>query len=252
MSSRALRIYLPIFAAGLFAFAGSIETAEAQRSARPGQARVKPTRTQRQQHQVRRQAQPTRQARLRAPQRQRQQNNSPRLTSRDTQRLNRTASRFVQEIRAKFTPVVDLHFTQASTDAGVRFRKISDPRTGASGPTVIKVTGVEKAGGVVHMVMSGGASGHVMQPKYGGRPMSTVEQYGKSDTVHLNHKPPGASRSTSIIQAQSEGLVTQKPFSVKLTKGTHNFFYFRSNGGMGGSGGEGSEPELRQVQLIVE
>ena len=54
-----------------------------------------------------------------------------------------------------------------------------------------------------------------------------------------------------IIKTQSRGLVTQEGFKLKLTKGTHNLFYFRG-GPNERSGGVGSEPELRQVTLIVK
>ncbi|HLU65882.1 MAG TPA: hypothetical protein VKZ63_06385 [Kofleriaceae bacterium] len=177
--------------------------------------------------------------------------NRVKLGRADQARLSRTATRFEREIRAKYTPVVDLHITQRSQDAGVRFRKVKNPRRGDSGPTVFEVTGVDKAGGEIEMVLSGGASGHVMQPKYGGRPMSVVEGYGKSDTVYLTHKRPGASRSTEVVKVQSRGLVTQEGFKVKLEKGTHHFYYFRG-GPNERSGGEGSEPELRQVTIHVK
>jgi hypothetical protein len=177
--------------------------------------------------------------------------NKVKLTPKDKARLDRTAVRFEREIRAKFTPVADLHIAEASLNAGVRFRKVQNPRTGSQGPTVFEVTGVEKAGGEVNLVLSGGASGHVMQQKYGNRPMSVVEGYGKSDTVYLTHKAPGAARSVEVVKVQSRGLVTQEGFAVKLQKGEHVFNYFRG-GPTERSGGEGSEPELRQIKVIVK
>ena len=178
--------------------------------------------------------------------------NNVKLTAKDNARLDRTAARFEREIRAKYTPVVDLHITEGTLARGVQFKKVQNPRLGTKGPTVFEVTGVDKAGGTVDMVMSGGASGHVMQSHYGGRPLSVVEEYGRTDQVHLTYKGPGDATSREIINTQSRGLVTQEGFSMKLGKGEHTFFYFRGKPGGEASGGEGSEPELRQVKLIVK
>ena len=177
--------------------------------------------------------------------------NRVRLSQRDHTRLDRTARRFESEIRQQFTPVVDLHIAEASSNAGVRWRKVQDPRYGTKGPTVFEVEGIDKAGGELEIVLSGGASGHVMQQQYGGRPMSVVEGYGQNDTVYLTHRRPGQTRTERVVQVRSRGLVTQEGFNVKLEKGTHDFFYFRG-GPTEGSGGEGSEPELRHVQIIVK
>ncbi len=177
--------------------------------------------------------------------------NRVRLSRNDHHRLERTAVRFEREIRQQFTPIVDLHIAEASSQAGVRWRKVQNPRIGTPGPTIFEVTGIDKAGGEIEIVMSGGASGHVMQPKYGGRSMSVVEGYGQNDTVYLTHKRPGASRSERLVQTKSRGLVTQEGFVVKLEKGTHDFYYFRG-GPNESSGGEGSEPELRHVQIVVK
>ncbi|MBT8493976.1 MAG: hypothetical protein KJO07_13060 [Deltaproteobacteria bacterium] len=171
------------------------------------------------------------------------------LSQRDVQHLNSVASSFERMIRSKFTPVVNIHATEGTRASGVQFNVTSNPQAGAKGPTVIEVAG--GAGKEVELVMSGGASGHVMQPKYGGRSMSVVEGYGKNDTVYLHHKAPGASAAKEIVKVQSRGLVTQEGFKLKLTKGTHNLFYFRG-GPNERSGGVGTEPELRQVTLVVK
>lgn len=171
------------------------------------------------------------------------------LSQRDLSHLNSVAQSFEGMIRRKFTPVVNIHATEGTQSSGVQFRMTKNPQAGDKGPTVIEVTG--GADKTVELVMSGGASGHVMQPKYGGRSMSVVEGYGKNDTVYLHHKAPGASSSKEIVKVQSRGLVTQEGFKLKLTKGTHNLFYFRG-GPNERSGGVGSEPELRQVTLVVK
>jgi hypothetical protein len=170
------------------------------------------------------------------------------LSQRDVSHLNSVAQSFEGMIRRKFTPVVNIHLTEGSQASGVQFRMTSNPQAGAKGPTVIEVHG--GADKTVEMVMSGGASGHVMQPKYGGRSLSVVEGYGKNDTVYLHHKAPGASGTSELVKVQSRGLVTQEGFKLKLTKGEHNLFYFRG-GPNERSGGVGTEPELRQVKLIV-
>jgi hypothetical protein len=177
--------------------------------------------------------------------------NRVRLSQRDHARLDRTARRFESEIRQQFTPVVDLHIAEASSSAGVRWRKIQNPRFGTKGPTIFEVEGIDKAGGELEMVLSGGASGHVMQQQYGGRSFSVVEGYGQNDTVYLTHRRPGQTRTERVVQTRSRGLVTQEGFNVKLEKGTHDFFYFRG-GPNEASGGEGSEPELRHVQIVVK
>jgi len=177
--------------------------------------------------------------------------NSVKLSAKDSARLQQTAKRFEREIRAKYTPVVDLHITEGSQAAGIRFAKVNNPRMGAKGGTVFEVTGVEKAGGQIDLVLTGGASGHVMQDHYGGRPLSVVEGYGQSDTIHLTYKAPGSSRSMEVLNVKSRGLVTQEGFTLKLGKGEHNFWYFRG-GPREGSGGEGSEPELRQITFKVK
>lgn len=199
---------------------------------------------------------PRRQANANNLQRQQQQRSSSseilrankvKLSSADKSHLKQTAQRFEAEIRKKFTPVVDLHITKASRDAGVKIKTINGAYSGSGGQHY-EISGAN--GREVELVMTGGASGHVMQPKYGGVPMSTVEQYGKSDTVMLTHKAPGASGTKPVVQVPSRGLVTQEGFKVKLTKGEHTFYYFR-RGPRGGSGGEGSEPELRTVKFTV-
>ena len=177
--------------------------------------------------------------------------NRVRLSQRDHHRLASTARRFESEIRQQFTPVVDLHIAEASSNAGIRWRKVQNPRFGTKGPTIFEVTGIDKAGGEIEMVLSGGASGHVMQSTYGGRPFSVVEGYGQNDTVYLTHRRPGQTRTERVVQVKSRGLVTQEGFVVKLEKGTHDFFYFRG-GANESSGGEGSEPELRHVQIVVK
>lgn len=156
-----------------------------------------------------------------------------------------------------FTPVVDLHIAEASSIAGVRWKKIKDPRqSGVKGPTVFEVEGLDQAGGVLDIVMTGSASGHVHNPAWGGRPFSDVERYANSDMVHLTHKRPGAKSSESLVRIKSQGFVTQEGFSVQITeKGTHDFYYFRraANDAPGSGGGEeGSEPELRHVQIVVK
>jgi len=213
-----------------------------QQQQRPRQ-QIRPLRTQQvlRQHQQQQQAQSL-------PQR--IQANAVRLSMRDVAYLNSTAQRFEMEIRQSFTPVVDIHVPEAMRQAGVTMSYVNRPYSG-SGPTIIKMQGADKLNGSLELVMSGGASGHVMQPKYGGRAFSTVEQYGREDTVHLTYKQPGASSSQHVVQVKSRGLVTQEGFTVTPTKGTHNFYYFRTSAN-GGSGGEGSEPELRHVQIIIE
>jgi hypothetical protein len=183
------------------------------------------------------------------------------LTAKDKARLNRLALSHRQQIGPHqtstgitgFTPVVDLHIAEASSQAGVRWKKLKDPRTGIKGPTVFEVEGIDKAGGELHMVLTGSASGHVMNPHWGGRPFAEVQRYASSDIVHLTHRAPGASRTEPVVTTKSQGFVTQEGFSIALKeKGTHDFFYFRTGGNGGGSGGEGSEPELRHVQIIVK
>jgi hypothetical protein len=176
--------------------------------------------------------------------------NGVRISASDQYRLDYTAARFDREIRGQHTPVVDLHITEASQRAGVRWAKTQNPRYGTKGPTVFELRGVGAAGGEVDLVLSGGASGHVLQPHYGGRPFSVVEGYGKNDTVHLTLMRPGKTQSESVVRTQSRGLVTQEAFKVKLGKGEHNFYYFRT-APTESSGGEGSEPELRQVTFKV-
>jgi hypothetical protein len=175
------------------------------------------------------------------------------ISARDKVRLDRLATTFEGHIRGKHTPVVDIHITEASQNAGVRFTKTSDPRyIGATpaGHTTFELRGVAAAGGEVELVLSGGASGHVQQPTYGGRPFSVVQAYGRDDTIHLTQRSTGASRSSSLIRTQSRGLVTQEGFKAKLVKGENNFYYFRT-ASRESSGGEGSEPELRQVTFKV-
>ncbi|HUS64887.1 MAG TPA: hypothetical protein VMZ28_10115 [Kofleriaceae bacterium] len=183
------------------------------------------------------------------------------LTAKDQRRLSRLKADHRAQIGPHrtqtgitgFTPVVDLHIAEASSQAGVRWKKLSDPRTGTKGPTVFEVTGIDQAGGEVNMVLTGSASGHVMNPHWGGRPFAEVQRYADSDTVNLTHRAPGARTTTPVVRIKSQGFVTQEGFSVNLSeKGTHDFFYFRTGANGGGSGGEGSEPELRHVQIIVK
>jgi hypothetical protein len=181
---------------------------------------------------------------------QRLRSNNVRISPADRTRLDRTAQRFDGEIRRKFTPHVDLHIAEATLDKGVVFRKTSNPRRGTKGPTVFQIYGLDQAGGELQLVLSGGVSGHVMQPTWGGRPFSVVEAYGMNDTIHLTHLAPGASQSARLLAVKSRGLVTQEGFTVKLGQGQHSFFYFRG-GPNEASGGEGSEPELRRVDMIV-
>ncbi len=215
-----------------------------QQQQRPRQ-QIRPLRAQqvlRQRQQQQQQQQQSLPARL--------QPNAVRLSMSDIGYLNATAQRFEMEIRQSFTPVVDLHIPDAMRQSGVTMSYVNRPYSG-KGPTIIKLQGADKLNGPLELVMTGGASGHVMQQTYGGRPFSTVEKYGREDTVHLTYKKPGASSSEHVVQVKSRGLVTQEGFTVTPTKGTHNFYYFRTSPS-GGSGGEGSEPELRHVQIIVE
>lgn len=178
-------------------------------------------------------------------------NNGVTLSAADHEYLDATAVRFEAEIRSKHTAVVDVRLPEGMYAKGVSASYVNSPYSG-SGPTIIKLTGAEKLGGSLELVMTGGASGHVMNPHYGGRPMSEVEKYGREDTVNLTYKKPGASQSEHVVQVQSRGLVTQEGFKINPTKGTHNLYYFRTAPSGSGSGGEGSEPELRHVQIVVE
>lgn len=177
------------------------------------------------------------------------------LSAKDKARLQRTAARHRSEIgpftlsdgkTTGFTPVVDLHIAEASSTAGIRWKKTNDSYLN-KGPTTFEIEGIDKAGGELHLVLTGSASGHVMNPTYGGRPFSVVEDYGKNDMVYLSHRRPGKSATERVVSIKSRGLVTQEGFTVSgLEKGEHNFFYFRSGTS------EGSEPELRQVKIIVK
>jgi len=165
------------------------------------------------------------------------------LTAKDKARLSRNAVRFEREIRAKYTPVVDLHIVEGNK---AQWQKTSNPRTGAKGPTIFNISGLGTSG-KLSVVGTFGASGHVMQQTYGGRPMSTVEEYGKSDLIQLTFKPAGATKSLRILNEPSRGLVTQVPVTLQLKKGKNTVYYWRKGRNGFGSGGEGSEPELRQV-----
>jgi hypothetical protein len=156
-----------------------------------------------------------------------------------------------------YTPVVDLPITEASSQAGVRWRKLKDPRMeGVKGPTVFEVEGIDQAGGEINMVLTGSASGHVMSENWGGRPFADVQRYADTDIVHLTHRAPGATSTTSVVRTKSQGFVTQEGFSINLSeKGTHDFYYYRrasSDAPGSGGGEEESEPELRHVQIIVK
>ena len=187
-----------------------------------------------------------------------------RLTPKDSRRLARLKSDHRAQIGPHqtptgitgFTPVVDLHIAEASSQAGVRWRKTQDPRFGTKGPTIFEVEGIDKAGGEINMVLTGSASGHVMNPHWGGRPFAEVQRYADTDIVHLTHRAPGARTTTSVVRTKSQGFVTQEGFSINLSeKGTHDFYYFRraaSDAPGSGGGEEGSEPELRHVQIIVK
>ncbi len=172
-----------------------------------------------------------------------------RLGLRDRIRLFKKARTTEAIIRGGHTPPVDLHIARASLRAGIRWRKLDSRYPDAQ---VFEVEGIDKAGGEIHLVMSAPASGHVMQPKYGGRPFSVVEDYAANDTIFLTHKAPGATSSERILSIPSRGLVTRHGFTVNVSeKGPHTFWYFRG-GATGGSGGEGSEPGLRKVTFIVK
>jgi hypothetical protein len=161
-----------------------------------------------------------------------------------------------QAERYGHTPVVDLHFVESNHGAGLRWKKTKDVYDDLAngvehgGPTEIEVKGVP-ADGMVDLVMTAGASGHVLQPHWGGRPWSSVEGYGKDDTVHLVHETPDGKQS-EVVTTPSRGLVTQEGVRVNLAqKGVHTFYYFRTSPGYERTS-LGSEPELRQVKITVK
>ena len=67
--------------------------------------------------------------------------NGVRLSANDRYRLGYTADRFVTEIRGQHTPVVDLHITEKTTDAGVRFKKVHDGYDPGHAATVFELRG---------------------------------------------------------------------------------------------------------------
>lgn len=172
-----------------------------------------------------------------------------RLGLRDRLRLWKKASAHEAVVRDGHTPPVDFHIARASVRAGVRWRKVT--RASRDQAQVFEVEGIDQAGGELHLVMTAPASGHVMQPKYGGRPWSVVEDYAANDIIYVTHKPPGAGGSEPILELQSRGLVTREGFTANVReKGEHTFWYFR--GGRNARTFEGTEPGLRKVTFIVK
>ena len=172
-----------------------------------------------------------------------------RLGLRDKLRLWKKASAHEAVVKGGHTPPVDFHIARASVRAGVKWRKVA--HASAKDAQVFEVEGIDKAGGELHLVMTAPASGHVMQPKYGGRPWSVVEDYAANDMIYVTHKAPGGASSERILELQSRGLVTREAFTVNVReKGPHTFWYFR--GGKNASTFEGTEPGLRKVTFIVK
>jgi hypothetical protein len=157
-------------------------------------------------------------------------------------RLRQIATRFEREIRQAFTPVVHV------MPLNGRARAVSDGYDG--NVTEIQVTGLG-ADGVLSAYGSFGASGHVMNPRYGGLSLSQVEQFGQTDTIHMSLEQPGGRNRIKVLNERSQGLVSQIPFNIKFTAPNqpHVLRYWRV-GQSGHSTGEGSERELREVRLI--
>jgi hypothetical protein len=157
-------------------------------------------------------------------------------------RLRQIATRFEGEIRQGFTPVVNV------MPLNGRAREVSNGYDG--NVTEIHVTDLG-ADGVLSAYGSFGASGHVMNPRYGGMSLSQVEQFGRTDTIHMSLEQPGQRNRIKVLNERSQGLVSQIPFNIKFTAPNqpHVLRYWRV-GQSGHSTGEGSERELREVRII--